>query len=103
MGVQPFRIDVQQSVLDDLEDRLARIRFPAGMPGAGWDYGTSPAYLEELCAYWRKDFDWRKQEGHLNSFRQFRADVDGVGLHFIHEKGRGDNAIPLLLVHGWPD
>jgi pimeloyl-ACP methyl ester carboxylesterase len=103
MAVQPFHIDVPQLVLDDLQQRLEKTRFTAGMDGAGWDYGTSPSYLEQLCDYWRRDFDWRKQENHLNTFNQFRAEVDGVGLHFIHEKGKGDNSIPLLLVHGWPD
>jgi len=101
--IQPFRIDVAGSVLDDLQERLKRTRFTPGMAGAGWDYGTSPSYLEDLCAYWRTDFDWRKQEAHLNTFRQFRTEVDGVGLHFIQEKSKGENSIPLLLLHGWPD
>jgi pimeloyl-ACP methyl ester carboxylesterase len=101
--VQPFRIDVPGPVLDDLRERLAKTRFAPGIAGAGWDYGTNPPYLEDLCAYWRRDFDWRKQEACLNTFRQFRAEVDGIGLHFIHQKGRGENSIPLLLLHGWPD
>jgi hypothetical protein len=101
--IQPFRIDVAGSVLDDLQERLEKTRFTPGMIGAGWDYGTSPSYLEDLCAYWRRDFNWRKQEAHLNTFRQFRIEVDGVGLHFIQEKGNGENPIPLLLLHGWPD
>jgi pimeloyl-ACP methyl ester carboxylesterase len=103
MAIQRFRIDVEKSVLDDLQERLAKTRFATGTEGAGWDYGTNPTYLEDLCGYWRHAFDWRKQESYLNSFKHFRADVDGVGLHFIHEKGKGDNPIPLLLVHGWPD
>jgi pimeloyl-ACP methyl ester carboxylesterase len=103
MTVQPFRIDVPAAVLDDLQDRLQKTRFARGMAGADWNYGTSPAYLEELCSYWRNEFDWRKQETYLNSFRHFRANVDGVGLHFIHEPGEAENPIPLLLLHGWPD
>lgn len=103
MAIQPFQIDVKQAVLDDLQKRLAITRFPTGIQGAGWEYGTNPNYLEELCRYWRHDFDWRNQEGYLNSFKHFHAEVDGMGLHFIHEKGKGDNPIPLLLVHGWPD
>ena len=103
MAVQPFHIDVPQAILDDLQARLEKTRFTAGMVSAGWDYGTSPNYLEQLCDYWRGDFDWRKQESYLNSFKQFRTEVDGVGLHFIHERGKGDKPIPLLLVHGWPD
>lgn len=103
MTVHPFRIEIKQSILDDLQERLSRSRLASGMKEAGWDYGVSPAYLEELCRYWRSEFDWRKQESHLNSFKQFRTEVDGVGLHFIHERGKSENAIPLLLVHGWPD
>jgi pimeloyl-ACP methyl ester carboxylesterase len=103
MSVQPFKIEVPQAVLDDLRDRLARTRPARGVEDGGWDYGTDPAYLAELCAYWRDGYDWRRQEAYLNSFSQFRAEVDGVGLHFVHIRGKGPDAIPLLLVHGWPD
>ncbi len=103
MSVQPFHIAVPNPVLNELQERLANTRFTGGMDGAGWDYGTSRDYLSDLCDYWRREYDWRKQEGYLNSFKQFRAEVDGVGLHFIHERGKGENPLPLLLVHGWPD
>jgi pimeloyl-ACP methyl ester carboxylesterase len=103
MTIQPFRIDVPESILNDLQARLKNTRFARGLAGAGWDHGTSPSYLEELCGYWQREFDWRRQERHLNSLRQFRTEVDGVGLHFIHERGKGGNPIPLLLIHGWPD
>ena len=69
---------------------------------AGWDYGTDLAYLKRLVAYWRHDFDWRAQEAALNRFAQYRADVDGVGLHFIHERGHGTRPLPLIITHGWP-
>jgi pimeloyl-ACP methyl ester carboxylesterase len=101
--IQPFRIEVPQLVLDDLHERLAKTRFTPATEGADWEYGTSSSFLKQLCDYWRKGFDWRKQENYINTFKQFRAEVDGVGLHFIHAKGKGDNPIPLLLVHGWPD
>ena len=103
MTVQPFRIAVPEPVLDELRERLGKTRFTRGMNGAGWDYGTSRDYLSDLCAYWRQDYDWRKQESYLNSFKQFRTEVDGIGLHFIHERGKGENPLPLLLVHGRPD
>jgi hypothetical protein len=85
-----------------LRRRLEQTRITPGMAESGWDYGTSPAYLEDLCAYWRCDFDWRKQEKYLNEFAHFRCEVDDISLHFIHERGKGDNPIPLLLVHGRP-
>src|SRR5262249_51322905 len=103
MAIQPFQIDVRQSVLSDLKERLGRTRWTNGLDGAGWNYGTDPHYLKQLCDYWRDGFDWPKQQGHLNSFEHFRADLDGTGLHFIRAKGTGANPMPLLLVHGWPD
>ena len=103
MTVQPYRIEVPIPVLDDLRDRLTKTRFIGGMADTGWDRGTDNDYLKNLCDYWRRDFNWRAQERYLNSFKHFRAEVDGIGIHFIHERGRGPNPIPLLLIHGWPD
>jgi pimeloyl-ACP methyl ester carboxylesterase len=103
MPVQPFSIDIPSSVLDDLKARLAALRLAPGPKGADWDYGTNSDYLAELCRYWADDFDWRTQERQLNAFPQFRAEFGDVGLHCIHQRGNGENAIPLLMVHGWPD
>jgi microsomal epoxide hydrolase len=103
MAVQPFRIAVAQPVLDDLQMRLAHTRWPDAIEGAGWEYGVNRAWLQELAAYWRQQYDWRAQEAALNRFAHFRAEIDGLGLHFIHERGKGDRTIPLLLLHGWPD
>lgn len=102
-GVRPFRIDVPQDTLDDLRERLARTRWTDEVEGAGWDYGTNLGYLKELTDYWREGFDWRKQEAKLNRFAQFRAEIGGFGVHFIHERGEGPNPMPILLLHGWPD
>lgn len=105
---KPFRIEVPQTVLDDLRERLARTRWPDQAPGAPWAYGADLAYVKELCAYWRERYDWRKHEALLNGFRQFTAPVAGIDLHFIHvegrghEEGRGPAPLPLLLSHGWP-
>ena len=103
MSIQPFTINISQMVLDDLQERLARTRWPNEVEGAGWNYGTDLGYLKRLVNYWQHDYDWRAQEAKLNQFAQFRAEIDGVGLHFIHERGKGPNPTPLLLVHGWPD
>lgn len=103
MPVQSFQIHVQQSVLDDLHGRLSGTRWSDGFEDAGWKRGTERGYLQELCDYWRDEFDWRRQEDYLNSFRHFRAEVKGFGIHFIHERGKGRDPIPLLLTHGWPD
>ena len=71
--VEPFRIDVPEAVLIDLRDRLARVRWPDEPPGAGWNYGTDLAYLQNLVRYWRDGYDWRAREAHLNRFPQFRT------------------------------
>ena len=102
-GVRPFRIDVPQDTLDDLRGRLAGTRWTDEVADAGWDYGTNLGYLRELTDYWRDGFDWREQERNLNRFAHYKADVDGTGIHFIHERGKGPDPTPLLLTHGWPD
>lgn len=103
MSIQPFKIDIPQATLDDLRKRLARTRWPDEAEGAGWDYGTNLDYLQTLVAYWQHEFNWRAQEAKLNQFAQFRADIDGLGIHFIHERGKGLNPTPIILMHGWPD
>ena len=97
--VEPFSIEVDETVLADLRERLARTRLPGPAPGEPWAQGTDLAYLSDLLAYWRDGFDWRAQERALNRHPQFLADVDGVRVHFVHVRGGG---IPLILSHGWP-
>lgn len=102
MTVEPFKIRAEPSALEDLRERLARSRWPDEDTDTGWTYGTDLSYLRELVAYWQDDFDWRAQEARLNCFAQFRADIDGVGIHFLHERGLGPDPLPLVLTHGWP-
>lgn len=101
-SVRPFTIDVPNAVLDDLRMRLARTRWPDQLPGSGWDYGTERGYLQQLVAYWATEFDWRAHEEVINSFDHFKTVIDGVDVHFIHQRSPHEEAIPLLLVHGWP-
>ena len=100
--VERFRIEVPDTVLADLKDRLARTRWPDQLPDTGWAYGADTAYLRELAGYWQNGFDWRAQETRLNRFEHYRAQIDGTRIHFVHAKSRDPNAIPLLLLHGWP-
>lgn len=102
MPVQPFKIEVSDEVLDDLKARLERTRWPDELPGTNWDYGANQDYIKELVEYWRTKFDWRAQEELINSFSHFKTEVDGLGIHFIHEKGQGPNPMPLVVTHGWP-
>jgi pimeloyl-ACP methyl ester carboxylesterase len=101
--MQPSPITIAQPLLDDLRARLANTRWPAAPIGTDWQLGTSPAYLRELLTYWQHDFNWRQQEFQLNQFARFETTIDSTTLHFIHERGRGPQPLPLLLSHGWPD
>ena len=101
-GPEPYRIAVPEEVLADLRDRLRRTRWPDEIPGAGWEYGTSLPFLRDLLAYWRDGFDWRAREAELNLLPHFRAEIDGLGIHFVHARSKEPRALPILLTHGWP-
>jgi microsomal epoxide hydrolase len=100
--IVPFTIHVEDRVLTDLKQRLSIARFPDVIPGAGWDYGTDTGYLRELVEYWRTRYDWRTQERRLNQFNQFRTNIDGLNIHFIHQRARARTAMTVLLLNGWP-
>jgi pimeloyl-ACP methyl ester carboxylesterase len=104
MPIQPFEVHVPQATLDDLRARLdgARLIVPQRDP-AGWDAGASPAYLQQLVDHWRGAYDWRAHEAEINRWAHFRADVGGTAVHFVHERGRGESPLPLVLTHGFPD
>ena len=102
MAIRPFRVDIKEDVLTDLRERLKQTRWPDEIPGSGWDYGSNLAYIKELVDYWIEEFDWRKQEEAINRYSQFIDEVDGLDVHYIHERGKGPNPLPLLLIHGWP-
>ncbi len=102
MDVERFKANVDQAVLDDLRERLERTRFPGQLDDAQWSYGTELGYLRELVDYWINDFDWRAVEARLNSFDHYTALVDGRRQHFIHQRSQHDDAMPLVLTHGWP-
>jgi pimeloyl-ACP methyl ester carboxylesterase len=100
--IQPFRIDIPQSELDDLHERLDRTRWPDELPGVGWAYGIPLGYLKELAHYWRHAYDWRAAEAELNEWPQFTTAVDGANIHFAHLRSPEPDATPLLMTHGWP-
>lgn len=102
MLIEPFQIQVDESVLADLRSRIRNTRWPDQVPGVGWEQGTERGYLRRLLAYWADGFDWRAQERELNRFRHFRGELDGVRIHFVHQRARSGNGIPLILSHGWP-
>ena len=104
MNAQPrtFALNVADTAITDLRERLARARFPDQAPGEPWAYGTNVDYLRGLVEYWRTAFDWRAQEARLNAFAQFKAPLHDINVHFLHVPGKGPNPCPLLLMHGWP-
>jgi pimeloyl-ACP methyl ester carboxylesterase len=99
----PFKIAVPQDVLNDLSTRLKQTRWTDEPENSNWNYGTHPAYLRELVSYWQNHYDWRKHEAAINQYPQFKADIDGVTIHFIYVKGKKQESTPLILTHGWPD
>jgi microsomal epoxide hydrolase len=103
MRVEPFVVNVPQSTLDDLRQRLVRTRWPDAVLEEGWERGTDVRYLRTLTEHWLSRFDWREQEAAINRFSHFRAEVKGLGVHFIHERGKGERPLPLILTHGYPD
>lgn len=98
----PFRVQVTPSALSDLRARLASTRFPDQIPETGSRYGLETDYVRELCAYWRNEFEWARVEQTLNRFEQFCTIIDGENIHLIHQRSPRADAVPLLMLHGWP-
>ncbi len=102
MTLHPFTIHVPESALQDLRRRLQSIRWPAVIDAAGWQDGTSLAFLRRLTEHWCHRFDWRAQEARLNRLPQFRMTSAEATIHFLHQPGHGPDPLPLVLTHGWP-
>lgn len=100
--IRPFRLDVSEQTLDWIRRRVAEYPWHEMPDDGGWAYGTNMDYMKTLCAYWLDGFDWRKQEARINRFSHYTAEVDGIDLHFIRERGSGPAPLPLIISHGWP-
>jgi pimeloyl-ACP methyl ester carboxylesterase len=100
--MKPFRIEIAQRELDDLQHRLEITRWPHAGPDAGWSRGIPRQYLENLAHYWQHGYDWRAAEARLNTFDQFTTEIDGANVHFLHVRSPEPDAVPLLLTHSWP-
>jgi epoxide hydrolase len=100
--IRPYRIDVPNTVLDDLLERLERTRWPEAETVDDWSQGIPLSYTRELADYWATDYDWRTREAALNRFDQYVTEIDGLDIHFIHQRSPHDDAFPLLITHGWP-
>jgi pimeloyl-ACP methyl ester carboxylesterase len=102
MPVQSYDVEIPDTTLADLAERLAETRWDDD-DATDWDAGTSPAYLRELVDYWRSRYDWRTQEAQINRFDHFRADLGETTVHFVHQRGVGEAPLPIVLTHGFPD
>jgi pimeloyl-ACP methyl ester carboxylesterase len=100
--IKPFRIDIPQADLDDLADRLGKIRWPDELPDAKWDYGIPLDRVKELAEHWRTKYNWRDHEATLNTFPHYITEIDGQTIHFLHVRSPNPDALPLILTHGWP-
>jgi hypothetical protein len=100
--IQPFRIEASDDALDDLQRRLRATRWPEAEPVDDWSQGIPLAYLQEVCGYWSEKYEWRDRETRLNQSPQFKAMIDGLGIHFLQVRSPEASALPLLMTHGWP-
>ncbi|WP_369795106.1 epoxide hydrolase family protein [Halioglobus sp. HI00S01] len=102
MDIQPFSIAIDQQELDDLSARLRNTRWPEAETCEGWDQGIPLSYTRELARYWLEDYDWRRCEHMLNRWDHFTTEIDGLNIHFIHQRSQEPDARPLIISHGWP-
>ena len=100
--ITPFQIDIPDADVDDLHQRLRQTRWPDPETVDDWSQGIPLGYVRELCGYWLERYDWRASEARLNRFPQFRTEIDGVDIHFVHARSPEDGALPLVITHGWP-
>src|SRR5829696_10216376 len=101
-AVRPFRIDVPEEDLVDLRQRIAATRWPERETVADQSQGVQLSTIQELARYWATDYDWRKVEAKLHALPQFMTEIDGLDIHFIHVRSEHENALPLIVTHGWP-
>ena len=100
--ITPFRIAASEAELADLRSRLRSTRWPEKETVGDWSQGVPLGYVQELCRYWAQEYDWRDRERRLNALPQFRTEIDGLGIHFVHVRSPEPAAVPLVLTHGWP-
>jgi len=100
--IRSFKINISNKIIKDINTKVANFPWHEMPDDGGWNYGTNLDYMKEISNYWVNKFNWRKMEEKINKFQNFKTNIDGIDIHFIHEKGSGSNPKPLLLSHGWP-
>jgi pimeloyl-ACP methyl ester carboxylesterase len=101
-AIHPFHLSIPQSTLDDLQTRLRTARWPHKEPVTDWSQGVPLSAIQDLCSYWETKYDWRRCEALLNSYPQYTTSIDGVEIYFLHIRSKHQDALPLLITHGWP-
>jgi epoxide hydrolase len=101
-AIRPFKLEVPQAELDDLQRRLAATRWPEKEAVPDWTQGSPLAKVQALVEHWQNGYDWRRAEKRLNDLGQFKTEIDGLDIHFLHVRSKHPNALPLLITHGWP-
>ncbi len=100
--ITPFKINISNKIIENINNKISTYPWHEMPDDGGWDYGTNLDYMKEISKYWVEKFDWKKTEKKINKFKNFKSNIDGIDIHFIHEKGSGSKTKPLLLSHGWP-
>ncbi len=100
--IEPFSIEATDEQLADLAERLRRTRWPEAETVDDWSQGVPSQWLREICEHWERDYDWREREARLNAWPQYRTEIDGLGIHFLHVPSPEPDATPLVMTHGWP-
>ena len=100
--IKPFKVEISDKYLQNIYSKVKNYPWHEMPDDGGWNYGTNLEYMKEISKYWIENFDWRETEKKINKFENFKSKIDGIDIHFIHEKGSGANPKPLLLSHGWP-
>jgi len=100
--IKSFKVEISNEILQNINSKVKNYQWHEMPDDGGWDYGTNLDYMKEFAEYWSSKFDWKKTEEKINKFKNFKTNIDGIDIHFIHEKGSGSNPKPLLLNHGWP-
>jgi len=100
--IKPFKVEISEENLKNIYSKVKNYQWHEMPDDGGWDYGTNLDYMKSFSKYWVEKYDWKKTEEKINKFKNFKSNIEGIDIHFIHEKGSGSNPKPLLLSHGWP-